>query len=69
MTDKKNRLEHETYTRRELCELFRIHRSTVIRWEKAGYLRPVTPPGSKAIRYLKADIERLLRTRGKEKEE
>jgi len=56
----KDALESGTYTRADIMRLMNISKSTVQRWEKAGYLKPVNPPGTKSTRYLKRDVHRLI---------
>ena len=46
--------------RKELMELLKISRSTIIRLEKKGILKPVKIENSKNILYELADVEELI---------
>lgn len=47
----------------EVARLFRVHRKTVIRWAKQGYLQAVRTPGGHH-RFRVADVEALFRKGG-----
>jgi len=46
--------------RKELMELLKISRSTIIRLEKKGILKPVKLPESRNVLYDLADVEELI---------
>jgi predicted DNA-binding transcriptional regulator AlpA len=52
----------EFLTRKDIMELFNISRSTVIRMEKRGELKPIRISPRKIV-YRREDIERLLRSK------
>lgn len=52
----------EFLTRKDIMELFNISRSTVIRMEKRGELKPIRISPRKIV-YHREDIERLLRSK------
>lgn len=44
----------------EVCEILRIHRQTLIRWDKKRIFKPIILNDRGDKRYKKQDIERLL---------
>jgi excisionase family DNA binding protein len=49
----------EFLTRKDLCQLFQISLSTVIRWQESGKL-PVHRFGAGSPRYKRSDVEALI---------
>ncbi|HRW35483.1 MAG TPA: helix-turn-helix domain-containing protein [Thermotogota bacterium] len=49
-------------TRDEVGEILRISRSTVIRYEKKGILKPVKLPDTRTILFDYEDIQKLIET-------
>jgi len=54
----------EFLTRKNIMELFNISRSTVIRMEKRGELKPIRISPRKVV-YRREDIEQLLQSKMK----
>jgi len=54
--------ERATLTRKEVCEMLEISFSTLWRWGKDKYLRPVYV-GSKVL-YRRQDVEKILKVEG-----
>ncbi|MCD6551374.1 helix-turn-helix domain-containing protein [Thermotoga sp.] len=54
----------EFLTRKDIMELFNISRSTVIRMEKRGELKPIRISPRKIV-YRREDIEELLQSKMK----
>ena len=50
----------ELLTRKEVMELLKISRSTLIRLERKGQLLPVKIPDSRIIRYKKDQVLKLI---------
>jgi len=48
-------------TRDEVGEILRISKSTVIRYEKKGILKPVKLPDTRNVLYDAEDIEKLIK--------
>lgn len=55
----------EFLSRKDIMELFNISRSTVIRMERRGELKPIRLTPRKVV-YRREDIEKLLEERRKE---
>jgi excisionase family DNA binding protein len=51
--------KRELLTRRDLCELFQVSLSTVIRWERSGKL-PVVRLGAGLPRYRRSEVDNLI---------
>lgn len=45
-------------TRREVADLYKVSVMTVMRWERAGLLRPIRI--KRSIRYLQSDVLKLM---------
>ena len=48
-------------TRDEVGEILRVSKSTVIRYERKGILKPVKLPDSRTVLYDAEDIEKLIK--------
>lgn len=51
----------ELLTRPEIMKMLKVSYATVIRLEKRGLLKNVTPDGLRGARYLKSDVEKLIK--------
>ncbi len=51
----------ELLTRKDIMKILKVSIATVIRLEKRGLLKNVSPEGLRAARYLKSDVEKLMR--------
>lgn len=48
-------------TMNQVCELLQVNRSTLYRWQRSGYLSPISMGGRK--RYPKASITKIMEER------
>ena len=51
----------ELLTRKEVMKILKVSIATVIRLEKRGLLKNVSPEGLRGARYLKSDVENLMK--------
>lgn len=56
-----NAADKADVTRRDLCALLHISRSTAHRWEVAGYLPRPVHVGPRAVRWIRSEVEAFLR--------
>jgi excisionase family DNA binding protein len=49
----------ELLTRRDLCQMFQVSLSTIIRWQDSGKL-PVVRLGAGSPRYRRSDVEQFI---------
>lgn len=61
---KPDRAQIETYTRKEVGKIFKIHPLSCKRWEKVGILNPIKVTPRKVL-YLKSEVLELLNKRGR----
>jgi len=55
-----------SYSTKEVCGIFSIHKSTARRWVQSGYLpQPITI--GRSVRFLKSEIDQVIQQRKMER--